>query len=221
MRWRKLLASLLLAIVTILDAVSLGWSVANEQITEIGIYAINVAFAIYLLTLAIRSINQNNAPRHSESVLHLTTITTLATVFLGTIAILPSAPPNTTAEIAPTLWYIWHVKLCLYAIVCVMMYMTPQGPRLHFPPERIFSEKTILAITNTDEENVCGITGKSACIPFKLNIDDIGQGLLLGISCISHIPRRSFTLAMLLRPSKPEIYPLFLQPYERTIITPK
>lgn len=222
MRWRKLVVSLLLVAVTIFDTVSLGSSVVHNEATETTIYAIDIGFAIYLLTMAIRSINQNDASQHSESVLHLTAMTTLATVFLGTTAILPTTPPVTTSvETASALQYIWHAKLCLYTIICVIMYTTPQGPRLQFPPERIYSEKTILAITNTDEENVCGISGKLSHIAFKSAVDKIVQALPLGIFYISRIRQRLSTSVTLLKPLKLGICPFFLQNCVHAIITLK
>jgi hypothetical protein len=152
--------SLLLAAIPIIDTISLGWSLANDETSQIAIYALNLAFSLYILILAVYSVNQNTVDIHSESILHLTTMNTLAATFLGSTAILPDTSPIAASlETVPALRAIWHAKLCLYTIVCIMAFTTPQGPRLRFPPERIYSDKTILATTNPDEENVCGLIG--------------------------------------------------------------
>ncbi|EPQ52410.1 hypothetical protein GLOTRDRAFT_26339, partial [Gloeophyllum trabeum ATCC 11539] len=38
---------------------------------------------------------------------------------------------------------------------------TPWGPNLHYPPEHIYSEKVVEAITSRYEDNVCGVVGAS------------------------------------------------------------
>jgi hypothetical protein len=162
MRWRKLFIFLLLAGIPVIDAIFLGWSVANDETADIVVYALSLAFSIYVLVLTVRSINQNITSSHSEFVLHLTTLTTLASVSLGSTALIPATSPTSkVVEGAPALRPLWYAKLSLYTAVCVMAFITQQGPRLRFPPDRIYSEKTILATTNTEEENVCGISGKA------------------------------------------------------------
>ena len=167
MRRRKLIMSTLLAAILAVNAVLLGWSVANDEAEEIAPYAIHIVFSLYLLAVALRSVNQNTISVHSESVLHLTTLTLLAFVFLGTIAILPSTPPTATlSETSPALWYLWHARLGLYMILFSMTSTTRQAPAFHYPPERIYTEKTVLAATNTDEENVTGVIGISSPVIF-------------------------------------------------------
>jgi len=164
MRRRKLLISLLLAAILVIDAVLLGWSIAHDETKEIATYAAHTGFCLYTLGLAFNSINQNTSSLHSESILHLTTLATLAWFLLSSIAILPDSTPITAfLEIVPILWYLWHAKLGLYLILCVITFTTRQGPPLRYPSNHIYTEKTILAGTNTAEENVSGSVGMSTC----------------------------------------------------------
>jgi len=53
----------------------------------------------------------------------------------------------------------FYATFAIYVVLLVIAVTRPLGPKLHFPSERIYSEKTIMAITNKDEENVCGLVG--------------------------------------------------------------
>ncbi|PSR83532.1 hypothetical protein PHLCEN_2v5686 [Hermanssonia centrifuga] len=56
---------------------------------------------------------------------------------------------------------LWYTSLVLYLFACILIVTTPRGPPLHFPPERIYSEKTVMAITSRRKDNVSSITGAS------------------------------------------------------------
>ncbi|RDB27902.1 ATP-dependent bile acid permease [Hypsizygus marmoreus] len=162
MKQRKFIISGALAAILVIDAICLGWSVINDEAAEIATYAIHVAFSFYLVLVAVRSVPQAVIQTHAESILHLTALNTIAAALLGSTAVLPVTPPITAAlETVPALRGLWYTKLTLYIIACVISITTPLGPPLHYPPERIYSEKTIQLTTNTDEENVCGIVGAS------------------------------------------------------------
>lgn len=152
----------LLASVVAVNASSLGWSIASNHTRSIIIGVLQTVFSLYLLILAGRSIKQNDVHSHTETVVHITALSIVATALFFTAAILPSTPPVTASitkedvNAPPGLWY---ATLALYTLVFVISITTPLGPKLHFPPERIYSEKTIMATTNKDEENVCGVVG--------------------------------------------------------------
>ncbi|KAF9459133.1 multidrug resistance-associated ABC transporter [Collybia nuda] len=161
MRWRKLLISLLLATISVADTIPLVWSLVVDEPKATIVHAFSLAFSIYVFVLTLRAVNQNIASEHSNFVLHLTTLTTIAVTLLGVIAILPATSPTAPVEINPILRAIRNVKLSLYTIVCLAAFVMPRGPPLHFPPEMIYSEKTVLESTNTEEENVCGVSAAS------------------------------------------------------------
>lgn len=77
-----------------------------------------------------------------------------------------SVTRNDLDGILPGLW--WAIFV-LYALVFAISTTVPLGPKLHYPPERIYSEKIVAATTNKDEENVCGLVGAS--YPTSLNSD--------------------------------------------------
>ncbi|KAF9484310.1 multidrug resistance-associated ABC transporter [Pholiota conissans] len=164
MRWRKSFMALLLASALVLIIVSLGWSIAINDGQDTLIYALHTIFALYTFLIAARSIAQNTAEYHSESILHLTVLLSFAAAFLAWTAILPGTPPpvaTTSINDEPFLKSLWYTLTVIYIAVTVLAFSTPLGPPLYYPPSAIYSEKTVASITNTDQENVCGIINAS------------------------------------------------------------
>ncbi|CDO71111.1 hypothetical protein BN946_scf184844.g115 [Trametes cinnabarina] len=162
MRLRKIVMTALLAAVLAIEAVSLGWSIIDEDNLNITVYVLKLAFALYTLIIAVRAVNQTDS-RHSHAIIHLSALTFLATVLLTTTAILPSKPLPVisilrygTAPLA-----LWYAVYALYAICMAIAVTTPRGPPLHFPSERIYSEKTLMQVTSHYDDNVCGVTNAS------------------------------------------------------------
>ncbi|KJA25547.1 hypothetical protein HYPSUDRAFT_37542 [Hypholoma sublateritium FD-334 SS-4] len=191
MRWRKALVTLLLALALIATTISLGWSLAIHESNDTIIYSLHLIFALYLFLIAARSITQTDPANHSESILHLTVLISVAFALLGSTAILPRTPSPVAVSIGEpvvkaSVWYaapasfsnatspaivsiddepvlkgLWYALTAIYAIIAVIAYTTPLGPPLHYPPSDIYSEKTVQSITNKDEDNVCGIINAS------------------------------------------------------------
>ena len=167
MRWRKALLSLFLAFAVVISTVSLGWSIANNDHDHIKIYSLHLIFALYVFVISARSVFQIMTD-HSDSILHLTALLTGAFSLLSWAAILPDNPPVAVSfdnESVPL--GLWYAFLGIYSVGCILVYSTPLGPPLHYPPSDIYSEKTIKSITNADEHNVCGTTGRHL-LCFKL-----------------------------------------------------
>ncbi|KAG7448558.1 multidrug resistance-associated ABC transporter [Guyanagaster necrorhizus] len=164
MRRRKIILSFLLAAILILKTICFGWAIVEDEPWNVASYAIHVFFSLYLLAVAIRSVNQDAPGPHSESVFHLTTLTTLATIFLGISILLPTDPPPvaTSVESSEAFTWIWITVFIIYTITCLLSFTTPQGPPLHYEPKDIYSTKEASARTNKDEVNVTGVTGKSS-----------------------------------------------------------
>jgi hypothetical protein len=162
MRWRKALLSLFLAFAVVTSTASLGWSIANNDHVDIKIYSLHLFFALYVFIISARSVLQFTTDDHSDSILHLTALLTVAVLLLGSAAILPDSAPLVAVSIdnKPVLLGLWYSLLGIYTVGCILAYSTPLGPPLHYPPSDIYSEKTIKSITNTDEQNVCGSTGR-------------------------------------------------------------
>ena len=177
MRLRKALLSLLLAFTVVISTVSLGWSIANNEHIDITIYSLHLSFALYLFLVSARSVLQVTVDDHSDSIIHLTALLTVAFLLLGSAAILPDSPPPVVASIddEPVLKGLWYALLSLYTVGCILAYSTPLGPRLHYPPSDIYSEKTVKSITNVDENNVCGSMGRRLLRPKFLGFNYISR----------------------------------------------
>ena len=158
--------ALLLASALVLTSVSLGWSIAINDGQDTLVYALHTVFALYTFLIAARSITQNTAEYHSESILHLTVLLSFAAAFLAWTAILPGTPPpvtTTSINDEQFLKSLWYTLTVIYIAVTILAYSTPLGPPLHYSPSDIYSEKTVASITNTDQENVCGIISRLFC----------------------------------------------------------
>jgi hypothetical protein len=161
MRWRKIVITTLLSFNVALNASALGFALANENgKDEIIVGILQLVFALYLLLVSARSVTQAEPESHSASIIHISCLTTIASVLLVTVSILPSTPPPVIKLSDETpLQAIWYSLVFLYTLTCVVGVTTPLGPSLHQPPEHIYSDKTVAAITNSDPANVCGIIG--------------------------------------------------------------
>jgi hypothetical protein len=159
MRRRKIFITLLLAANTFVSGIALlGGSTPSNESKDIAVRAVYLAFSIYLLSISVRSKSQSDARHHSESILHLTTLTTITMLLSGIISILPSNSPPVSISTDTVLW-LWFTQLSIYALVCLITFTTPLGPPMHYPSERIYSEGIVQAIIDRDEENVSGAIG--------------------------------------------------------------
>lgn len=171
MRLWKLGMSVLLGVVLAIQAVGLGWSIAEDDRQNIAVYALQIAYALYTLILSVRAVNQTHS-KHAHSIIHLSALNFFATVLLGITAILPAKPlpviSVTSESTAP--WGLWYAVSALYAVCTAIAATTPRGPPLHFPSSKIYSDKTLMQITSTYEDNVCGIT--SSYQIHSIHLDD-------------------------------------------------
>jgi hypothetical protein len=146
-----------------LQTVSLGYAASSLSSTTTATYLLHVLFAIYLSILALQSVGKNTICSHIGNVIHLSVLTTLTFALLGFTALFPRGSTSISAPAEDTLSHllhvIWYVVLALYGLSTVVVITTPLGPPLHFPVSRIYSEKTVAAITNQAFDNVSGATG--------------------------------------------------------------
>ncbi len=155
MKGRKIGLAVIFALILAVKTVALGWSIASsDSRKEIVASFFEVVFVSYILGVSLWSIFLSDIYTHWRSILHLSGLTTLAFVALGTPAILPlskSSPETTSVAL--------HTTLSLYFFATLVAIRTKRGPKLHFPIKSIYSEKTIANTTSFAEDNVCGITG--------------------------------------------------------------
>lgn len=167
----------LVALAVALNAVAFGYAVAEGTHTELAIAALQLVFAVYTLVIAALSVFQDNDDAHWNAIMHITILTAVASLLLGTASILPNTPiptgrqPSSILRTFVTvlgaddddavLTTMWYTITGLYIAVCFVASTTPLGPPLHYPPDLIYPEKQVKVITNPDQENVCGIYSAS------------------------------------------------------------
>ncbi|KZT01063.1 multidrug resistance-associated ABC transporter [Laetiporus sulphureus 93-53] len=162
MRLRKLAISIFLGSILAIQSVCLGWSAIDDDRSQALIHALHVAFALYLLIIAGRSVRKQDGS-HAVYIVHLSALTFVATALFFTTAILPSSRLAHTgsSDVSAVPLGLFYATFTLYAISLVIAATTPCGPPLHFPPEQIYSEKTIMKVSTQYADNVCGIRGAS------------------------------------------------------------
>ena len=142
--------------------VSLGWSVTTLDPKDAIVPSLNSLTALYLIVVTISTLNDDVPDIHFTQVVHIGTITTIATLIFGSIMILPSSQVTTSAEAEDAIsWGLRYAVGALYAVACIISLNIPRGPAMHFPPEQIYSEKTVASITSRYRDNVCGIVNDS------------------------------------------------------------
>ncbi|KAF5314753.1 hypothetical protein D9611_007066 [Ephemerocybe angulata] len=176
MRRRKVLMSVLLVFTVALNAIALGYAAAEDvDPKELAISALQLAFSLYALVITVLSAFKNDL--HWSAIVHLTSLTTIAGLLLGSAAILPNSPfpvgrqPSFSPSIFTLLFRtsnddhvlnaIWYTLTALYIVTGFIAITTPLGPPLYFPPHLIYAEKQVKLITNEDPENVCGVNSAS------------------------------------------------------------
>lgn len=162
MTMRKLGLSALLSLAAIIETISLGWSASSGNNTreELATYALRTFFASYTLTLSIRSFTQDQT-KHFSTICHISALTFLATVSVALITIVSTADGHGYAgsDGAISGWVVLALDFCAFMVASTM----PRGPPRHYPPNLIYSEKTLEASTTICQDNVCGTI--STCSP--------------------------------------------------------
>lgn len=123
---------------------------------------LNAFTALYLISVTIYTLNDEISDAHFTQVVHIATITTIAALVFGSIAILPSSEITVSGrETDAVLWGLYYAVVALYTIACLVSINIPRGPALHFAPEQIYSEKIVASTTTRYKDNVCGIVNDS------------------------------------------------------------
>jgi len=157
-------------------------------------------FSLYVLAVATRAVPQDAQDFHTESMNHITALMTVAALMFTVSAILPARPPPITVWAdslsSLTMTWLWSAITVLDIVVCILAFTTPSGPALHYPPEAIYSEKTVTATTNTDQKNVSGVTGIPLFAGAIQMLIAAKQALQYGTVCSFHTRQKSSCLAM-------------------------
>ena len=148
--------------ILILQTVSLGWSVTTLGAKDSIVPTLNLFTTLYLIVVTISTLNDAIPDVHFTQVVHIATITTMATLVFGSIAILPSSEITVSGQAGDTVsWGLYYAIVGFYAVACIISINIPRGPAMYFPPEQLYSEKTVASITARYRDNVCGIVNES------------------------------------------------------------
>ncbi|KIJ61824.1 hypothetical protein HYDPIDRAFT_95629 [Hydnomerulius pinastri MD-312] len=150
MRLWKLLLALILLTSPVIEFVYLGWYASNAGGDLFAQHVMCATSALYLVALAICSVGQRTASDHKVSLVHIASLSLVATAVLSASTIVPSMP-GAQVSFSPGLRYI---IVALYALSLAISSALPTGPPLHFPPGLIYSRKAIRNITNPPSGNV-------------------------------------------------------------------
>lgn len=150
------------ACLVVVDTTALGFSIATQETQEtILSYALRVVFDIYLLILVSITVHDKQVPHHWVTIIHLSSLIGLSLFISGLETILPETPDVVVKgdKNSVLLDVLWYTDLALSFIATAIVITIPRGPKLHFPSEAIYSEKTLETSTTHSYENVCGISG--------------------------------------------------------------
>ncbi|EEB97094.1 hypothetical protein MPER_03650, partial [Moniliophthora perniciosa FA553] len=94
-RGRKAVLCLLATAILILQAVRLGLTIEDGQTGQkvLATNALYLYYSVFLLVVSVRSLKHTTVESHTESILHITALTTLPSLLLGTCTILPNTSP--------------------------------------------------------------------------------------------------------------------------------
>lgn len=144
----------------------MGYTLATGPVNSTTIsFILRGLFDIYLLLLAILTLQDVEVPHHWVTVLHISSLVGLAFGASFISSLLPSTPDVQSqlfeeTEASRVLVGLWYTNLALTLLAMMRAITIPRGPKLHFPSENIYSEKTLETSTTHDYANVCGISGE-------------------------------------------------------------
>lgn len=166
MRRRKRALSLVLAILLVAEATQLPWPLLKENLNseETVLSVTRAILALYLVLISAFAVPREH-DCHWRAVLHLSALTAIAAFLLGILGLIsdqqPPTPPsenNLSQSLFTPPWFS-SVPVVLWTIACGLAATIPRGPRLYFPPEKIYFDKTGTSTITTPKNlgNVCEI----------------------------------------------------------------
>ncbi|KZV87123.1 multidrug resistance-associated ABC transporter [Exidia glandulosa HHB12029] len=167
MKLRKLVVTFLLFLDVAFISTSFGWALASGDVPGADVVALGLRllFELYLLAMSIVWVTQNTVDNHWPTTVHLSALTGIQLAFLIVTAIVPdSLPPATTvtgSSYGGALQGLWYASLATTFVVFAICSTVPRGPLLHYPSERIYSEKTLATSTTHVPDNVCTLPSGS------------------------------------------------------------
>lgn len=127
-------------------------------------FALRAIFDVYLIILATLSTQDVEVPHHWVTVVHLSALITLAFSSAFFTSILPETDDVQNYGLGSSedtlLRALRYANLGLNLLCMIRVITISRGPKLHFPSEAIYSEKTLETSTTRHYDNVCGLSGE-------------------------------------------------------------
>lgn len=121
---------------------------------------LNIFSNIYLLAIIVSSILEGQK-YHSRALVYLWVLLTMKFFLMGTVSILPSPEGSSTGSPSnKALSDPWNIDLVCTFFAWLIVFFLPRGPKLHYPPEKIYSSKTISAAGEFPEANISDENGR-------------------------------------------------------------
>ena len=153
--WKSLIGTLA-GVIFGIQAYTLVFSVLQDDRSAVPVYALQTAFALYILSLSAYATFQTGS-QHARLVVHLTALTFLATALLSLTILFPSTafPVEVSSLAQITLLRALQLAVpALYFVIFLVAGSIPRGPPLHFPSERLYSIMGSMRMTSEEEHNV-------------------------------------------------------------------
>lgn len=167
----------LLGLDLFVTCISLGWSFAAGDVDANDTFGsiLRLLFLAYLFAVAIPWIFYDQIDMHWPVTVHISALSFLAFALLGVTAILPDVPLPSTSGLqgySAVLQVLWYTSFVLLLAITTIAINIPRGPLLHYPSERVYSEKTMALTTTHVPDNVCGLPSNESRFWLSLIIDE-------------------------------------------------
>ncbi|KAF8518400.1 multidrug resistance-associated ABC transporter [Hysterangium stoloniferum] len=166
-RVKKVFLLALFAAILAVDTIALGFSIPTQAPESAIIsFGLRILFDVYLVIITAFTVQDVEVPHHWVTIVHLASLSTLGFFLTFVASILPETDDVQASAAEPTgdsdvLLGLWYTNLVLMFLSTAVTLTVPRGPKLHFPSEAIYSEKTLETSTTHDYANVCGIADAS------------------------------------------------------------
>jgi hypothetical protein len=160
-RISKLVLSVIFALLVVNHAIGLGWAVASGDGYVVPSTLHLITFA-YLLTLCGSNLSANTISTSWPTVIHISALTALSFLLQATSLLLPSERPSTSSpEGESNGTTFWFISWVLTTVAMMLSWTIPRGPSRHFPPERVFTLKTLANASSLERNNVSAAVSTS------------------------------------------------------------
>ena len=176
-RIAKLVLSILFALLVVDHAIGLGWAVASGDGYAVPSTLHLITFA-YLLTLSASNLSAKTILTSWPVVIHISALTALSSLLQATSLLLPSERPSISSpedESNGTMF--WFTSWVLTTVAMMLSWTIPRGPSRYFPPERVFTLKSLANMPSLVRNNVSTVVSTSVWGMNKINSLDFGHTL--------------------------------------------